>query len=101
MNAVDYDAISIPEEPIFVPQDLDSDHNSFYLRTPTLSIADSISMAETRSFSSSLRSKTNSGSLLDPGSLRQCVLEKQDDDEHGFFLAVDRDRNGQIIRRLI
>ena len=49
MNAVDYNTDIIPEEPIFLPQHLDSDH---YFRTPTLSVADSVSLTETRSFSS-------------------------------------------------
>ena len=49
---MDHDAISIPEEPVFVRQDQNSDTDSYSTRATSLSLADSISMAETKSFSS-------------------------------------------------
>jgi len=30
---------------------------------------------------------------------RLCILKKTENEDHGFFLAIDRDRNGQVIRR--
>lgn len=30
---------------------------------------------------------------------RVCNLIKMDHEDHGFFLVVDRDRNGQVIQR--
>ena len=30
---------------------------------------------------------------------RKCILQKEEDEEYGFFLAVDRNRNGQIVKR--
>ena len=31
--------------------------------------------------------------------MRVCLLRKSSNEEHGFFLAVDRDRNGQIVQK--
>ena len=31
---------------------------------------------------------------------RMATLLKTDHEQHGFFLAIDRDRNGQVIRRV-
>ncbi|XP_076824134.1 uncharacterized protein LOC143470116 isoform X2 [Clavelina lepadiformis] len=99
MDEVDYDAISIPEQPVFVTkEDPESGYNS--LRGPTLSIADSISMAETQSFTTFMSEKSVKPSIT-TGAPRQCTLRKTDEEEHGFFLAIDRDRNGQIIRRVV
>ena len=33
--------------------------------------------------------------------MRVCLLRKYPNEEHGFFLAVDRDRNGQIVQKCI
>uniref|UniRef100_H2XRV4 PDZ domain-containing protein n=1 Tax=Ciona intestinalis TaxID=7719 RepID=H2XRV4_CIOIN len=39
--------------------------------------------------------------LMRAGEPRKCTIRKNDNEEHGFFLAIDRDRNGQIIRRVV
>lgn len=49
MDDVDYDTISIPEEPLFLP-DVEEDSESQISEQMTLTMADSISMAETKSF---------------------------------------------------
>ena len=51
MNKIDYDSISIPEEPIFLRQGQDLDTDSYStMASSSFSLFDSISMAETRSF---------------------------------------------------
>ncbi|XP_078486597.1 uncharacterized protein LOC100179724 isoform X1 [Ciona intestinalis] len=101
MDDIDYDAISIPDEPVFIPKDSESE----LFRTPAVSMADSISMTETKSYASirsdaSLKNDQRKG-LMRAGEPRKCTIRKNDNEEHGFFLAIDRDRNGQIIRRVV
>ena len=34
------------------------------------------------------------------GQPRICTIQKGSHEEHGFFLAIDRDRGGQVLRRI-
>ena len=63
MDRVDFDAISIPEEPIFIPHDPDSDTESHYSYS-SFSMADAISMSETTSFTSASIKSLKGNQLL-------------------------------------
>jgi len=101
LKDVQYDSISIPDGPIFLPNDV-SERDLDILRHSAVSIADSFSMTQDTRSHATIRSMTSlAGGLSNKlGAPRQCVLKKVSSDL-GFFLAVDRDRDGQIIQRFM
>ena len=104
MEQIDWDAISIPAEPYFMPVDSDAETEMQEEDTITLGMSDSISLSETKSFTTFTSEGTLRGDLQRNqhalGVPRTATLLKTDHEQHGFFLAIDRDRNGQVIRRV-
>lgn len=105
MEQIDWDAISIPAEPYFMPVDSDAETEMHGEEdTITLGMSDSISLSETKSFTTFTSEGTLRGDLQRNqhalGVPRTATLLKTDHEQHGFFLAIDRDRNGQVIRRV-
>ena len=98
MEQIDWDAISIPAEPYFMPVDSDAETELHEEDTITIGMSDSISLSETKSFTTFASEGTLRGDLQRNQALgipRHCTLLKTDHEQHGFFLAIDRDRNGQ------
>lgn len=108
MEEIDWDGISIPSEALFVPEDMSDDGTEYTEDDGTMSRpGDEVSLFETESYYSH-DSGSSGGTLrghhmhrnIAWGQPRACTIQKGSHEEHGFFLAIDRDRNGNVIRRV-
>ena len=111
MEEIDWDSISIPPEPLFLAEDMsDEDGSQFTEDDGTISRShdDEVSLFETQSFTTYVSGTSGASSLrggtqqrqIAWGQPRVCTIMKGSHEEHGFFLAIDRDRGGNIIRRI-
>lgn len=108
MEEIDWDGISIPAEALFIPEDMSDDGTEYTEDDGTMSRpGDEVSMFETESFYSQ-DSGSSGGTLrgvhqnrqIAWGQPRACTIIKGSHEEHGFFLSIDRDRNGNVVRRV-
>ena len=109
MEEIDWDGISIPADALFLPEDMSDDGTEYTEDDGTMSRShgDEVSLFETESFYSH-DSGSSGGTLrghhmhrhIAWGQPRACTIQKGSHEEHGFFLAIDRDRNGNVVRRV-
>ena len=87
MEQIDWDAISIPAEPYFMPVDSDAETELQEEDTITLGMSDSISLSETKSFTTFTSEGTLRGDLQRNahalGVPRMATLLKTDHEQHG------------------
>ncbi|CBY19129.1 unnamed protein product [Oikopleura dioica] len=101
----DWDSQSIPDQPLFLPTDFESsDTETDYTEDDQSTVhggdSYSLSNADTQSYISDSTIASSRRIAQKLGAPRVCHIQKSDYEELGFFLAIDRDRDGNIIRRI-
>merc|ERR1719454_2744860 len=109
MEEIDWDGISTPAEPLFLQDDISDPETELTEDDGTMSASHYDDWSETQSVSTYV-SGSSQGTLrgglsqqqkqIAFGQPRTCVINKGSHEEWGFFLAIDRDRSGNIIRRI-
>ena len=111
MESIDFDQISIPQEPLFLAGDGEGGEGSEYSDEQASSRggSDDWEIRSESSFASGQGSYISDGSghtlrgatrQVAWGQPRECTIHKTSLEEHGFFLSIDRDRGGNIVRRI-
>ena len=86
MEEIDWDAISIPAEPYFMPVDSDAETELHEDDTITLGMSDSISLSETKSFTTF----TSEGKNI-------FLLEKKSSSSDHFVISTVFDQRVQMV----
>lgn len=109
MEEIDWDGLSTPAEPLFLQDDISDPETEFTIDDDgTMSASHYDDFSETQSVSTyvsgssqgTLRGLAQQQKPIQLGQPRTCTVIKGTHEEHGFFLAIDRDRSGNIIRRI-
>nr|XP_039271903.1 uncharacterized protein LOC120346265 [Styela clava] len=104
MKDVDYDMIAIPEEPLFLRDEVDDDDESFASDRISIALLDDHSSMKgslsRSSVSASMLGELNAGVVSRHG-IRECIVRMTKQEKKGFSTLLDRDRNGIVIRDII